>query len=149
MINIVRGEICSGADKIDFSSTSQVILSWVNRNNIKRINPVKGDVYFYESNDVNCNNVNTKCILKFWKGGIDTVALRRVKCLNNAGRSDNFGLAELKEEFTLLVQFVEAQMQRKPDRKSVRQCIWEKELFIIEVTFDPLSAEVAIFLFRK
>jgi hypothetical protein len=145
MINLIEGKIDLGAKKIIVFSEYEDLNNLAEEGLIeKRKDPSKGEPYFYvESVE---DDMKFGVIISMQKKKIEWLLLRWLDGPCTSKGWDGVSEEALKDEYRMLLKFVERRVGSLPNNKKNRQHTWNLKWGKIEVSYDQRDFVVAIFM---
>lgn len=148
MINLIEGQLELGAKKILAVSDYEDFNALAKEGLIeKREDPGKGEPYFYvESVE---DGMRFGVIISLQEKKIEWFLLRWLDGPCTSKGWDGVSEKALKDEYRLLLNFVEKMVGRPPDKKGNRERTWRLKWGQIDVSYEPRSFDAAIFMIPR
>lgn len=145
MINLIEGQLELGAKKILTVSDYEDLNALAKEGLIeKREDPGKGEPYFYvESVE---DGMRFGVIISLQEKKIEWFLLRWLDGPCTSKGWDGVSENALKDEYRLLLNFVEKMVGHPPDKKGNRERTWRFKWGKIDVSYEPRSFDAAIFM---
>lgn len=145
MINLIEGQIDLGAKKIFTVSDYEDLNTLAKKGLIeKRKDPGKGGPYFYV--EFVEDGMKFGVIISLQEQKIEWFLLRWLDGPCTSKGWDGVSEKALKDEYRLLLNFVEKMVGRAPDKKGNRERTWRFKWGQIDVSYEPRSFNAAIFM---
>lgn len=143
MINLNDGKINLGTEYISTMSDFDKLNELAEKGLIKkRKEPGKDGVYFYV--ETVTEGIRFGVSISLHHREVDYILLRWIDSPMKGW--DDASEKALKDEYGLLLNFVENNVRRPPDNKKNRQRTWRLKWGQVEVSYEPRSFDAAIFM---
>jgi len=143
MINFIEGKITLATQTINATSDYKDLIDCTEKGLIeKRKDPGKGPDYFYV--ETVASGLRFGAIISLREKNIDYILFR---WLDSPMKDwDDVSEKALRDEYRLLLNFVEKTVGGPPDNRKNRQCTWRFKWGKVEVSYEPRSFDAAIFM---
>lgn len=143
MINFPEGTITIGAESIIITSDYEILEAYSKKGLIeKRKDPGGDGAYFYV--ETVADDMRFGVIISLKKRKIEWILLRWLDRPMTGW--DNVSEKAMRDEYRLLLNFVEKRVGAPPDNKKNRRRTWRFKWGQVEVTYEPRSFDVVIFM---
>jgi len=143
MINFTEGQINLGAKGIFILSDYEDLDDLAKEGLIeKRKDPAGSGNYFY--GEAVADDIRFGVVISLREKRIDYILLRWLDSPMKGW--DDVSEKALKDEYRLLLNFVEKRVGGPPDNKKNRQCTWRFKWGHVDVSYEPRSFDAAIFM---
>lgn len=143
MINFIEGKINLKAESVIVASDCGYLNALAEKGLIeKRKDPGNGEDYFYA--EAIAEDLRFGVIISLRNKKIDYILLRWLDSPMKGW--DDVSEKALKDEYRLLLNFVEKNVGAPPDINSTRKRTWRFKWGQVDVSYEPRSFDAAIFM---